>query len=239
MWANNRTLAVACGLGGARGAATPASNSYNADGNAECARGGKWAASRRWPAAAALKNPLLLLLLLALLACASPRGASAARNLKAQDVAAMCVPTALEFVPVGESDAALVAARTNPTALFAAPLCSGRQSLALPNLRAVDDCGRELAVAVAVAPAPGPDGPVAATHSALEPGDALDLQGGAVPCGGAFEVVYSAELDGGDLLAEKTFTFERLCPEAAAADSAGADAAAAVGQDGQQVPPCL
>jgi hypothetical protein len=182
-------------------------------------------ASSRRPAAAAALN-LVPLLLGAVLACSFPRGASAARTLRSRNAATMCVPTTLEFVPVSDSDAALIAAQTNPTPLFASlPLCSGRQNLALPDLRAVDDCGRELPVAVAVAPASS--AAAAAGVAALSPGGTLNLQGGdgGVPLCGAYEVVYSAELAGGDLLAEKTFTFERLCPDAADAAADAADAA--------------
>jgi hypothetical protein len=156
----------------------------------------------------------------------SPRGASAARDLKEQKTSApttatattttVCVPTTLEFVAAAggaSSDAALLAAKTNPTPLLAGPLCppgsegDHLSSVPLPQLKAFDNCGYELPVTVmttaAEAPASGDggDGPGIAR---------LDLA--LVPCG-AFEVLYSAELADGELLAEKTFTFERLCAD--------------------------
>jgi hypothetical protein len=137
----------------------------------------------------------------------------------------VCVPTTINFEPVGGPDDR-VTSDSNPTGLLKAPVCapgkSAQRAVPLPRARAVDNCGRELPVTVETS-VPG--------AGSKKPGDAIDLA--TVPCG-AYTVTYSATLPAGDLLAVKDFRFEVQCASASALQVAELNGAAAAAE-----PPCI
>lgn len=147
----------------------------------------------------------LLLSLLALLAPvargADVPGSSGASIVIRDDLASSsCVPSTLNFVGVDAAAAALVAAKTNPTALVQS---NQDFTISLPLLKAVDDCGNELPIVLEMGAWFNDD-----ARPSLAPGSTLDLRG--LPCG-AHTVSYLAELQSGELLAVKDFTFEVEC----------------------------
>jgi hypothetical protein len=164
----------------------------------------------------ALFVPLLLTLLLLALLAPTVRGADlpgSGANLIRDDLAAAlpppsssCVPGTLDFVGVDAAAAALVAAKTNPTALLRNAQAT-TTTIALPHLKAVDDCGTELPIVLETGAWFNES-----ARPPLAPGATLDLRG--LPCG-THTVSYLAELQSAELLAVKDFTFEVECLAAA------------------------